>query len=325
MNPLQRGLLALTLLSLTACATFPEDNTTQRRPRTVPVGPASTRNIPINSTPQSAQRSGPPIVDGPAPSWQKDYAPDSDEIPEGIENIPDAVPVAEPRSAGGNSPTYEVLGRTYKVLDNPVGFRQRGYASWYGKKFHGRLTANGDRYDMFGMTAAHKTLPLPSYVRVTDLDNGKSVVVKVNDRGPFHSDRIIDLSYAAAAKLGLIGHGTSMVELELLDPATYVPATPAAPSPTPAEMASVSAVPAPPLEPSAGYLQIGAYIDPINAAALRDSLQSQGFSPVQIRINNRSDTPIHRVLIGPFRDQDEARTTRNRLDSRNLIPQWVKE
>ena len=264
-------------------------------------------------------------MDGAAPSWQKDYAPEADEIPEGIENIPDAVPVVEPRSAGGNSPTYEVLGKTYKVLSDPTGFRQRGYASWYGKKFHGRLTANGDRYDMFGMTAAHKSLPLPSYVRVTDLDNNKAVIVKVNDRGPFHSDRIIDLSYAAAAKLGLIGHGTSMVEIELLDPATYMAADAPGPDTSPNETASVSAVPAPALGPSSGFLQIGAYIDPINAAALRDNLQNQGFSQVQIRIATRSETPIHRVLIGPFRNQEDARTTRNRLDSRNLIPQWVKE
>lgn len=326
MSVVQRGLLLLAVLNLAACASFPEDNTaSQKRPRTVPTAPPSTRNIPINSSPRGVQRSAPPVIDGAAPSWQKDYAPESDEIPDGIENTPDAVPIAEPRSTGGNSPSYEVLGQTYKVMDNPSGFRQRGYASWYGKKFHGRLTANGERYDMFGMTAAHKTLPLPSYVRVTDLDNGKSVVVRVNDRGPFHSDRIIDLSYAAAAKLGLIGHGTSKVELELLDPATYSSAEPVAPSPTPEEMASVSAIPAAPLGPSAGYLQVGAYIDPINAASLRDSLQSQGFSSVRIRITDRSDTPIHRVVIGPFRSQEEARATRNRLDSRNLIPQWVKE
>lgn len=325
MRPVQRGLLLLAIVNLAACATFPEDNpSSQRYPRTG--APPSTRTIPIGPGPQ---KNGPPIVDGPAPSWQKDYAPGSDEIPDGVENTPDAVPIAEPRSAGGNSPTYEVLGKTYKVMENAAGFRQRGYASWYGKKFHGRKTANGDRYDMFGMSAAHKTLPLPSYVRVTDLDNGKSVVVKVNDRGPFHSDRIIDLSYAAAAKLGLIGHGTSMVELEVLDPATYTAAAPPPqlppPDDSPPEMASVSATPLPPMGPSSGFLQVGAYIDPINATALRDNLQSQGFSQVQIRVTSRSDTPVHRVLIGPFRSQDDARTTRNRLDSRNLIPQWVKE
>lgn len=326
MKSAQRLLLLLGVISLTACATFPEDRApTQQRPRTVPAVPPSTRNVPITNGARTPQRNGPPIVDGAAPSWEKDYAPESDEIPEGIANIPDAVPIAEPRSAGGNSPSYEVLGKTYKVMNNAGGFRQRGYASWYGKKFHGRLTANGDRYDMFGMTAAHKTLPLPSYVRVTDLDNNRSVVVKVNDRGPFHSDRIIDLSYAAAAKLGLIGHGTSMVELEVLDPATYTPPEPPPPIQTPLETASVSAVPPPPLGPSSGFLQVGAYIDPINAATLRDSLQDQGFTPVQIRISSKSDTPIHRVLVGPFRDQDDARTTRNRLDSRNLIPQWVKE
>jgi rare lipoprotein A len=324
MRSVQRLLLLLGVISLTACATFPEDRAPQRRPRTVPAVPPSTRNIPI--TGDSRTQTEPPVIDGAAPAWEKDYAPTANEIPEGIENIPDAVPIAEPRSRGGNSKSYEVLGKTYKVLDDIRGFRQRGYASWYGKKFHGRKTANGERYDMFLMTAAHKNLPIPSYVRVTDLDNGKSVVVKINDRGPFHSDRIIDLSYAAAAKLGLIGHGTSMVEITALDPDTYErPVAPPEPEPAPIETASVSAIPPPPAGPAGGYLQVGAYIDPINAATLRDSLQSQGFTSVQILITNKSDTPIHRVLIGPFRDQSDARTTRYRLDSRNLLPQWVKE
>jgi rare lipoprotein A len=325
MKSVQRLLLLLSVISLAACATFPEDRTSsQRRPRTVPAVPPSTRNVPI--TGDSRTQSEPPVMDGAAPAWEKDYAPTADEIPDGIENIPDAVPIAEPRSRGGNSKSYEVLGKTYKVLNDTKGFRQRGYASWYGKKFHGRKTANGERYDMFQMTAAHKNLPIPSYVRVTDLDNGKSVVVKINDRGPFHSDRIIDLSYAAAAKLGLIGHGTSMVEIAALDPESYEsPVAAPPPEPAPIETASVSAMPPPPAGPNGGYLQVGAYIDPINAATLRDTLQSQGFTPVQIRISSKSDTPIHRVLVGPFRDQDEARTMRNRLDSRNLIPQWVKE
>jgi rare lipoprotein A len=325
----QRLLLWLSVISLSACATFPDSPTpSERRVKTVPAGSSSsTRYIPITSGQRqnAPPGSAPPAIDGPAPSWEKDYAPTADEIPDGIENIPDAVPVAEPRSRGGNSESYEVLGKTYKVLGDTKGFRQRGYASWYGKKFHGRKTANGERYDMFKMTAAHKNLPIPSYVRVTDLDNGKSVVVKINDRGPFHSDRIIDLSYAAAAKLGLIGHGTSMVEITALDPETYEPPAAPEPAPPPIETASVSAIPPSPAGPDGGYLQVGAYIDPINAATLRDSLQNQGFTPVQIRISTKSDTPIHRVLIGPFRDQGDARNTRNRLDSRNLIPQWVKE
>ncbi len=328
MRPLQRLLLLLSVISLAACATFPDDSApTQRRVKTVPAGqPSSTRTTPITGSPRT-QPAAPPVLDGAAPASEKDYAPTADEIPDGIENTPDAVPIAEPRSRGGNSKSYEVLGKTYRVLDDTKGFRQRGYASWYGKKFHGRKTANGDRYDMFQMTAAHKNLPIPCYVRVTDLDNGKSVVVKINDRGPFHTDRIIDLSYAAAAKLDLIGHGTSMVEITALDPETYEPPVAAAPETpaAPVEMASVSATPPPAAGPNGGYLQVGAYIDPINAAALRDNLQSQGFTPVQIRINSQSDTPIHRVLVGPFRDQSEARATRHRLDSRNLIPQWVKE
>ena len=320
MNCLRHGLLLATLLSLTACATFPDSN----------------RSAPVSRAPQGAasrtpQSVTPPAVDGPAPSWQKDYAPTADEIPANVADTPDAVPVAEPRSSSGNAETYEVLGKTYHVMDDATGFRQRGYASWYGKKFHGRLTASGERYDMFAMTAAHKTLPLPSYVKVTNLTNGKTAVVKVNDRGPFHSSRIIDLSYAAAAKIGLIGHGTTMVEIAVLNPDTYAPepsapaAAEAAKEAPPLETASVSAIPVPALGPDSGFLQIGAFMDPINAATLRDNLQSQGFTPVVIHISSKSDIPIHRVLVGPFRDADSARATRDQLTSRNLLAQWVKD
>ncbi|PTU30636.1 septal ring lytic transglycosylase RlpA family protein [Stenotrophobium rhamnosiphilum] len=308
MRLVQRSLLLMTVLTLVACTAAPPIPT-QRRPRTVPTQQPHPPRTPAQSN-----------IDGPAPSWQKDFAPDDDEIPPGIENTPDAVPIDEPRSRGGNSKTYEVLGKTYSVMDDAKGFTERGHASWYGKKFHGRKTANGERYDMFQMSAAHKSLPIPSYVRVTDLDTNKSAIVRVNDRGPFHGDRIIDLSYAAAAKIGLIGHGTSLVEITALAPGEEITAA----EPAPIETASVSATPVL-VGPMGGYLQIGAYIDPINAANLRDSLISQGFDSVQIRTVQRLDAPIHRVLIGPFRDQDAARNVRNRLDSRNLIPQWVKE
>jgi len=120
-----------------------------------------------------------------------------------VSGIPDAIPRNEPLSRGGNQASYEVFGKRYYVLNSAEGFTERGVASWYGNKFHGNQTSNGEIYDMYAMTAAHKRLPLPSYVRVTNLKNQRSVVVRVNDRGPFHKGRIIDLSYVAAKKLGI--------------------------------------------------------------------------------------------------------------------------
>ena len=135
-----------------------------------------------------------------------------------LANVPDAIPRPEPRTAAGNKSPYTVLGKTYRVRPVPPGHRERGLGSWYGTKFHGRKTSLGDPYDVYTMTAAHKTLPLPSYVRVTNLENGKRAVVRVNDRGPFHEDRVIDLSYAAAYRLGYANKGTALLELEVLDP-----------------------------------------------------------------------------------------------------------
>ncbi|MCE0493024.1 septal ring lytic transglycosylase RlpA family protein [Vibrio salinus] len=141
-----------------------------------------------------------------------DIAPDK---PISVEHIEDANPKYEPYSIGGNR-NYTVLGKSYKVLRTTEGFKQKGKASWYGKKFHGHKTSNGEIYDMYSMTAAHKTLPIPSYVKVTNLDNGKTAIVRINDRGPFHTGRIIDLSYAAAYKLGVVQTGTANVEIEAI-------------------------------------------------------------------------------------------------------------
>jgi rare lipoprotein A len=136
-----------------------------------------------------------------------------------VNQIPDAVPRAEPRSAFGNPPYYTVAGRRYAVLPSANGYVERGVASWYGTEFHGLRTSTGEPYDMFAMTAAHKTLPLPCYARITNLSNGRSVVVRINDRGPFVANRIIDLSYSAAARLDMIRSGTAFVEVQVLNPA----------------------------------------------------------------------------------------------------------
>ena len=148
------------------------------------------------------------------PSGVRDSAPDRKLDPD---TIVDAVPRDEPRSRYGNPKSYAVFGRRYQVMESSAGHREKGIASWYGSKFHGRRTSSGEAYDMYAMTAAHKNLPLPTYVRVTNLRNGRSAVVKVNDRGPFHDNRIIDLSYAAATKLGILATGTGLVEISAID------------------------------------------------------------------------------------------------------------
>lgn len=144
----------------------------------------------------------------------KDYGPDA---VVDVSHVRDAIPKVEPLSRGGNRSSYEVLGKTYSVMRDAKGFKETGGASWYGKKFHGYLTANGEKYDMYGMSAAHKSLPIPTYVKVRNLANNKQVIVRVNDRGPFHKGRVIDLSYAAASKLDMLDNGTAQVEIEVID------------------------------------------------------------------------------------------------------------
>ncbi|MFT5575521.1 MAG: rare lipoprotein A, partial [Bermanella sp.] len=156
------------------------------------------------------------VVDGPRPvSQQRDGAPIR-QISGDL--LADAVPRHEVITASGNTSPYVVFGKRYELMTNYLGYREQGVASWYGTKFHGRLTSNGEVYDLYKMTAAHKTLPIPVYVRVTNLENNRSVIVRVNDRGPFHGDRLIDLSYAAAVKLGYADKGTARVEIEVIEP-----------------------------------------------------------------------------------------------------------
>ncbi|MGQ0501781.1 MAG: septal ring lytic transglycosylase RlpA family protein [Panacagrimonas sp.] len=229
---------------------------------------------------------------------ERDGPPDPRDIPPNLDQIPDPIPTHEPPSPGGNRPNYEVLGQTYKVMTSARSFRETGLASWYGTKFHGKKTSNGEVYDMFELTAAHKQLPLPTYVRITNLGNGKSVIVRVNDRGPFHPGRVIDLSYAAAVRLGTVDR-IAMVEVEAITPGQKL---------TPAPQLQVKAV----APGRAGLLQVAAYSDPINALALREELTGQGFKPVQVRSGRLSNgDPVHRVVIGPFpqpKGMDKVRT-----------------
>jgi rare lipoprotein A len=212
-----------------------------------------------------------------------------------VMRVPDAVPRAEPLSASGNQP-YEVFGVTYTPLAAARGYRERGIASWYGRKFHGRRTSSGEPYDMYTMTAAHRTLPLPSYVRVRNLQSGLSVVVRVNDRGPFLHNRLIDLSYAAAARLGMLGAGTAMVEVEAVMPDS--PVTTAATTSGLQLIRNADAA-GPDAVPPRLSVQVGAFSRYDNAATLRDRLQRAGFNPIYIQRPDGA-AKIYRVRIGPI-------------------------
>jgi rare lipoprotein A len=194
-----------------------------------------------------------------------------------------------PRSKYGNPPFYEVFGVRYKVMDSSMGYKERGVASWYGTKFHGRKTSSGERYDMYSMTAAHKALPLPTMVRVTNLTNGKSVIVKVNDRGPFVGNRIIDMSYAAAIELEMDGPGTAMVEVVAL---TATKAKNSTPSPAAAPQTTAEPV-------SNMYVQVGAFGESGNAEKLVQKLSDEGIAKVNVYKQNGEQPVLFRVRIGP--------------------------
>jgi rare lipoprotein A len=247
----------------------------------------------------------------------------------------DAIPRKEPLAKYGNPDKYVALGKTYKVMKDADGYSEEGIASWYGRKFHGQRTSSGELYDMFKMTAAHPNLPLPTYLRVTNVDNGRSVVVRVNDRGPFHDDRVIDLSYAAASRLDLM-HGTGKVHLEAItspsvDDVMARQEVPLRPTPAPTAPARSIAVAPSATQPvqaaaaaaasrlatassSARYLQVAAFVDPINAVALREELQERGFKPLEIRSDGIADS-MHRVLVGPIADRSRLASVRTRLEA----------
>jgi rare lipoprotein A len=204
--------------------------------------------------------------------------------------IADAVPRAEPRSPRGNPESYIVLGKRYFVLPTSQGYTERGIASWYGKQFHGRNTSNGERYNMYAMSAAHKTLPLPTYVQVTNLSNGRQVVLRVNDRGPFHGERIIDLSYSAAEKLGMLATGTALVEVKALG-ADGKPTTTVAD--TAAGWRDESHL------QNRIFIQVGAFTVRYNAEKLLTTLLAR-FPSAEIRAAQEQNQLLHRVRIGPL-------------------------
>lgn len=196
-------------------------------------------------------------------------------------------PRPEPRSAYGNHSPYTVLGQTYRVLPTAEGYHERGIASWYGTKFHGRATSSGEPYDMYQLTAAHRYLPLPTYAEVRHLENGRSIIVRINDRGPFHPDRIIDLSWAAAVKLGIDQAGTGPVEVTAItfdDPIMLATA--------PARLPVL--------------LQVGAFSAPERAQALVDQLSAAGLSPVRAESARTGSGRVWRVQLGPLDRVEQA-------------------
>ncbi|MDZ7789207.1 MAG: septal ring lytic transglycosylase RlpA family protein [Xanthomonadales bacterium] len=196
-------------------------------------------------------------------------------------------PRPEPRSAYGNHSPYEVLGRTYRVLDSAAGYHEQGVASWYGTKFHGRATSSGEPYDLYQLTAAHRTLPLPTWVEVTRLDTGKTITVRVNDRGPFHPDRIIDLSWAAASELGMTELGTAPVEVRAI---TF--GDESSPTPRPAKLPV--------------YVQVGAFSERQRAQRVMSDLERAGIGPVDSEATRTDIGRVWRVRLGPVNDAARA-------------------
>jgi len=283
---------------LTACGSAPKRGSTDRLPG-----------------------SGAPSSGG---GYYLDDGPGAD-APANINAIPDAVPKVEPLGRGTMRP-YTVMGRDYTPMTRLTPYKARGIASWYGKRYHGKQTSSGEVYDMYGMTAAHTVLPIPSYVRVTSMANGRSVVLRVNDRGPFISDRLIDLSYTAAYKLGILGAGSGMVEVESIIPGVTPPPEPvAAPDPAPpiaapavtAGIVATAAAPAPVITPTAtpatptaattgSFVQFGAFGVRENAESYLTRLQTQADWLAGLLSIHFSDG-IYRVQAGPYAGDAAAR------------------
>lgn len=275
------------------------------------------------------------------------YAMSGDAYPEeppDVSRVPDAIPRHEPHSRGGNRSSYEVWGKTYHVLPDASGYAKQGTASWYGEKFHGYATSNGEIYDMYKMSAAHRSLPLPTFARVTSLDNGRSVIVRVNDRGPFHSDREIDLSYAAAARLDILDNGTGRVRVEAIDVDRWLAendgSTPAAGAgrqgasqPAAAATTSVAreapsaaarpaegrAVERRPTEGRPLYLQVAALGSADSARALRTRLESELSRPVRVA----EASGAHRVQVGPISGADQVEPLREALQRAGFAESFV--
>jgi rare lipoprotein A len=288
------------------------------RPVTKPASPAATSQ----SAPAPSVSSAPAATGKGRGGYYLDDGPE-EQVPPNLLDTPDADPKVEPFAKGPSRP-YSVFEKTYTPITDSRPFVQRGTGSWYGKKFHGQRTASGEIYNMYKMTAAHPTLPIPSYARVTNLRNGKQVIVRVNDRGPFHSERVIDLSYTAALKLGYVNGGSSELEIERLLPdeiarinARSKPVTEDAIDPI--AIIAMAEDKSPITAGASGYfLQFGAYAQSPNAQAMRERLLSgwpQEFPPPTV-VQNQG---LFRLQCGPFGSREEASQAARQLHSRAQI------
>lgn len=302
--PSPRALLAAALaLALGACSTLPPTPTPTQG------GASSGASNGNNGAPGSDRY-----------QQQQDSAPDR---VEDVSKLPEPVPKKEPLSPYGNPDTYTVYGTTYHVLSSAKGYDKVGIASWYGRKFHGYRTSSGEPYDMYHFTAAHRTLPLPTYARVTNLENGKSVVVRINDRGPFNPDRIIDLSWAAAVRLDMAKQGTAKVRVEALSAPADAPDQPG--NMSTAVRAAADSPPPDSARNEGGnddlYLQAGAFRGLQRARDLEQQLRKQLKLPVTVR--QPKPGSLYRVWLGPFAsaaDRDEARRAVTRAGFSTPIP-----
>ena len=232
--------------------------------------------------------------------------------PSDAQSIPDAIPRAEPRSRFGNPSSYEVFGQRFDLLPTAAGYVERGTASWYGPGFHGERTSSGETYNMYLMTAAHKTLPIPAYAQVTNLNNGRSVVVRINDRGPFVGNRLIDLSWSAAARLDMLRGGTAPVEVRVLSPDTG----PGDAGPVVKRPSDPAPVPEPVLAPDSNagsYLQVASFSDATNAQRLILNLADAGIRNSVIREADAGSRHVWRVRVGPIANRLELDDYTQRL------------
>ncbi|HEY3645249.1 MAG TPA: septal ring lytic transglycosylase RlpA family protein [Gammaproteobacteria bacterium] len=302
------------VLAITACGQFPQKQQQDNKPW----------NPPGTDLPATT----------PAPAHKGDYGPDH---PVDVSNVKDAVPTDVTPSKTGNPTSYTVLGQTYTLVPACKGYHDRGIASWYGLQFHGARTSDGETYDMYAMTAANKVVPIPCYARVTNLKNGKSVVVKINDRGPFVANRLIDLSYAAASKLDMLGNGTALVDVtavgpgDLPPPANTVPAAASAAAAVVAAPPGSTSLPAMPSRAAANgapqmFLQVGAFGSRSNADNAVAKLAAAGVAHAFVQTVGEANRTLYKVRIGPLADVDSVDALTAKLrdlgfgDSQIVIP-----
>jgi rare lipoprotein A len=254
--------------------------------------------------------------------YYKDDGP-GEHPPADLDSVPDAVPRLEPLNRFANRP-YSVFGVDYSPATSLRPYRERGLASWYGRKFHNQKTSTGEIYDMYAMTAAHPTLPLPSYARVTSLASGKSVVVRVNDRGPFHAGRVIDLSYAAAYRIGIAQQGSGEVEVESVLPADTPTAVAGAPLPPVAGSQTMRGQPLPVRAEGGGYVvQLGAFANNANAQAFMTHVANQ-IATLGVEAKVHEKEGLYRVLVGPYPTREDAKRTGDRLRDAFRLDSLVK-